>query len=190
MHDDEIIKEILAGSKSNFSILVDRYQKMVFRVCIGFVHNKDDADDLTQEVFLRAFQSLSQFRGNSTFSTWLYRIAVNESLNKTRTSVFKILRNRLVSLTDQGSERDFLNILPENSNPEKLMIKQELSKRVNRALDMLPANQRTAIVLSKYDELSQKEIAEIMELSEGAVEALLQRAKKNLRKSLTGLKNF
>ena len=84
MTENEIINRILNGEKNMFRLLVEKYQGMVFRTCMGFVHNKDDADDLSQEVFVGAYQALHKFKGNSSFSTWLYRIAVNASLNKIR----------------------------------------------------------------------------------------------------------
>jgi RNA polymerase sigma-70 factor, ECF subfamily len=76
MTDAEIIKLILQGDKGKFAILVGQYQQLVFRTCMGFLHNKDDAEDLTQDVFIQAYQSLSRFRGNAAFSTWLYRIVI------------------------------------------------------------------------------------------------------------------
>ena len=84
MEEFEIISDILKGDKEKFRFIVEKYQQMVFRTCMGFVHDKDDADDLTQEVFIKAYQSLPKFKMESAFSTWLYRISVNASLNKIR----------------------------------------------------------------------------------------------------------
>ena len=86
MNENELIKLILQGERDKFRIFVEKYQQLVFRTCMGFVHNKEDADDLTQEVFIQAYQSLPDFKMKSAFSTWLYRIAVNASLNKVRKS--------------------------------------------------------------------------------------------------------
>jgi len=185
MSDLEVIRQILLGDRDQFRLLVERYQSMVFRTCMGFVHNKDDADDLSQEVFIQAYQSLSKFEGKSSFSTWIYRIAVNASLNKTRKSSRSYLFQRIDSLFsgDKGPG----NILPspETDDPENILIRSEHHKWLQKALDSLPENQRTAIVLSKYEDLPQKQIAEIMNTTEGAVEALIQRAKANLRKKLS-----
>jgi RNA polymerase sigma-70 factor (ECF subfamily) len=169
--DSEIIRLILSGDRNKFRLLVEKYQSMVFRTCMGFLHNKDDADDLTQEIFIQAYQSLPGFKGEATFSTWIYRIAVNASLNKVRKSSRK--------------DKEFAFPVSDRENPESILISQEHTKWVQAALDTLPENQMTAIVLSKYDDLSQKEIAQIMRTTEGAVEALLQRAKKNLREKLS-----
>jgi RNA polymerase sigma-70 factor, ECF subfamily len=185
MSDTEIIRQVLQGNRDIYRELVERYQQMVFRTCMGFLHNKDDADDLTQEIFIRAYLSLAEFKGHSAFSTWIYRIAVNASLNMVRKSSKNNLLLRF-GLLPVGENDMPLNLpVPENENPENILILNEHREWVRRALNSLPENQRTAIVLSKYDELSQKEIAEIMNTTEGAVEALIQRAKTNLREKLS-----
>lgn len=161
---------------------------MVFRTCMGFLHNKDDADDLTQEVFIQAYQTLSGFKGDASFSTWIYRIAVNASLNKIRKTSKTSLFQRLETVFGGEKSKEFSFPIPENENPENILILQEHKEWVQKALNSLPENQRTAIVLSKYDDLPQKEIAEIMNTTEGAIEALIQRAKANLREKLSSLK--
>lgn len=184
MTDIEIIDNILEGDRNSYTILVERHQTMVFRTCLGFVHNKDDADDLTQETFIQAYQSLKSFKGEASFPTWLYRIAVNASLNKVRrSSKFNFLQ-RFESFFGSAKGTDTAYPDLHTEDPENILIRAEQQEWVQRALDSLPEKQRTAIVLSKYDELSQKEIAEIMNTTEGAVEALLQRAKTNLREKL------
>ena len=183
MSDIEIIELILQGDREKFRILVDQYQQMVFRTCMGFLHHKEDAEDLTQEVFIRAYQSLSRFKGDSAFSTWLYQIAVNASLNRIRQSPLKRILQRFDNPPGENKEISFS--ISDKDDPENILIRQEHVEWVQNALDSLPENQRTAIVLSKYDDLSQKEIAGVMNTTEGAVEALLQRAKKNLRKKLS-----
>lgn len=185
MTDSEIIRLILKGDKDKFRLLVEQYQQMVFRTCMGFLHNSDDAEDLTQEVFIQAYQSLSKFKGESAFSTWIYRITVNASLNKVRKSTGNFLILRIDSLFGSEKNKEIPFTSNESENPEDILIRQEHIEWVSRALDSLPENQRTAIILSKYDDLPQKEIAEIMNTTEGAVEALLQRAKKNLREKLS-----
>lgn len=185
MTDNEIIILILNGDRNKFSLLVDRYQAMVFRTCVGYLHDKDDASDLTQDVFIQAYQSLKGFKGDAAFSTWIYRIAVNASLNKVRKSQRNPIFNRLDILFGKVKEEDNSLSGSETDNPESILISQETSNWVQKALDSLPEKQRTAIILSKYDDLSQKEIAEIMQTTEGAVEALIQRGKENLRKKLS-----
>lgn len=183
MTDNEVIIQILGGERDLFRHFVERYQPMVFRTCMGFLHNKEDADDLTQEVFMSAYQSLGKFKGDSSFSTWMYRIAVNASLNKVRKSSKHFFFQQLESVFSSDKKRDIP--ISENENPEDILIRNEHREWVTKALNSLPESQRTAIVLSNYDDLPQKEIAEIMNTTEGAVEALLQRGKANLRKILS-----
>ena len=184
MSDNEIIASILSGDRNQFRFLVEKYQHMVFRTCMGFLHDKDDAEDLTQDIFIKVYQSLNTFKGRSAFSTWLYRIAVNASLNTVRKRSGNpfLVRIGLLSGNEKGKDISISNLDPED--PENIIIRQEHSKWIQDALDSLPENQRTAIVLSKYDDLPQREIAVIMKTTEGAVEALIQRAKKNLREKL------
>jgi len=190
MTDPEIIHSVLKGKKDNFRILVDEHHASVFHIAMGFVHDRDEAEDLTQEVFIRAWQSLDKFRGDSSFSTWLHRIAVNACLNNARKKRGSPVISRITSLFTSESEAE-TQALSFSDNPEEILIKEEHSTWLQKALDTIPENQRTAIILSKYDDLPQKEIATIMNLTEGAVEALLQRAKKNLREKLsTGAKKI
>lgn len=187
MTDSEIIKLILLGNREDFRLLVEKYQPLIFRTCMGFLHDKDEAEDLTQEIFIQTYQSLSKFKGDSLFSTWIYRIAVNAALNKIRKDSKGFLIQRLESLWGNDKTRNFEIAIPENENPENILILKEHHQWIKQALDSLPENQRTAIVLSKYDDLSQKEIAAIMNTTEGAVEALIQRAKSNLREKLSSI---
>jgi RNA polymerase sigma-70 factor (ECF subfamily) len=184
MDDSEIIKSVLNGHKDDFRVLVDRYQQAVFRVVVGFVHDRDEAEDLTQEAFIRAWQALGKFRGESSFSTWLQRIAINICLNHTRKKNGMPLFGYISSYFGSAADKE-MQIPVSEENAEEIMIREEHTDWLRRALDSLPENQRTAIILSKYDDLPQKEIAAVMKLTEGAVEALIQRAKKNLRQKLT-----
>lgn len=162
-----------------FEAIVRDYHQMVFRTLLGFVHLKEDAEDLTQEVFIRAFSSWNKFRGDAEVSTWLYRISVNLAL-----SYIKVKnRKSLLQLSEEAFALLF-NRSNGDKNPEQVLEQQERDKKMADAIDGLPEKQRTAFVLSRYDELSQKEVATIMQISEGAVEQLLIRAKTNLQKKL------
>ncbi|MDD3738408.1 MAG: RNA polymerase sigma factor [Lentimicrobiaceae bacterium] len=176
MNDKELIQKVVSGDMQAFKLLVERHQEMVFRVAIGFVHSKEDAEDLTQDIFIKVYDSLKTFRQDSEFSTWLYRITVNYSINHIR-------KNKKNSLLD-SLETIFNKVSPDKTPIEEVEEK-ERDLRIKNAIDKLNPRQRTAFVLSNYEELSQKEIATIMKTSEGAVEQLLQRAKAKLREILT-----
>jgi len=182
MTEVEIIESIQSGNTKAFSILVERYQEMVFRTAIGFIHNKEDAEDLTQEIFVKVYQSLGSFMGKSEFSTWIYRITVNTALNCVR-------RKKIERFFDFSDEQlqPVLHQQESADNPEQTMINDESDKLISNAIDKLSQKQKTAFVLSRYEELSQKEIAAIMQTTEGAVEQHLQRAKVNLQKRLTSI---
>lgn len=185
INDAHIIEQVISGNTNEFGQLVDKYQQIVFKTCLGFVHDHEDANDLSQEVFIKAFQNLSTFNKQSSFSTWLYRIAVNTSLNslrQRRDGFFQRLGN-WASPEKSGA----IEISSEYyGNPEEIFISGEMEQLVAKELSKLSENQQTAFVLSKYDQLPQKEIAQIMGLSEGAVESLIQRAKANLVKKISG----
>lgn len=182
MTDVEIIQSILSGNTDRFRVLVEKYQSMVFRTAIGFIHSKEDAEDLTQEIFLKAFQSLDSFMGHSEFSTWLYRITVNLSLNA-------VDRRKIARFFDYTDEKHqaVINMQNSEATPEQAMIDKERDKQVRNAIDQLSRKQKTAFILSRYEELPQKEIAAIMQTTEGAVEQHLQRAKVNLQKRLASI---
>lgn len=176
MSDEQLIQEILSGNTSAFKMLMEKYQLRVFRTVLGFVHSKEDAEDITQDIFMKAYQSLVFFKGESEFTTWLYRITANMSIN----FVNRNRKNRFL----QSLEDIFYKPSGEKTPLEQLE-ESERDQRIRKAIDSLPEKQRTAFVLSKYEELPQKTIASVMNISEGAVEQLLQRAKNNLQKKLS-----
>ncbi|MGZ5245010.1 MAG: RNA polymerase sigma factor [Bacteroidia bacterium] len=155
--------------------MIKKYEANVFRTAIGFIHNKQDAEEITQDVFLKVYQSLSSLSGKGAFSVWLYRITVNTSLNYLRK---KKRRGLWVLFTD-------LLQIPSKAKPAEAIITEKLEKTIiQQAIDKLPEKQRLAFILSRYEELPQRQVAEIMQISEGAVEQLIVRAKNNLKKKL------
>ncbi len=157
---------------------------MVINTCYRFVLNREDAEDIAQEVFLEVYRSLDSFRHESKLSTWLYRIAVTKSLDhlrkKKRKKRFSSLK-RVIGFNDPAEELP----LPSNlATPDEVVSENERKQILQNALDSLPDNQKTAFLLSKYDGYSNQEIADIMKTSLSAVESLVHRAKKNLQKQL------
>ncbi len=184
MNEAELISGLRDGNENAFRKLVDNYRQMVVGICFGILHNIDDAEDVAQEVFIEVFRSVKKFRGDSKLTTWLYRIAVNRSLNFIRDNK-KYRRNRPVDdLAGEG--KDILQhfVSPETENPEYNLENRQRAAILHNAVDTLSKNQRIAFVLSKYEDLSNREIAEVMSLSVSSVESLMYRAKKNLQKKL------
>lgn len=182
MDEKELIENIIKGEHKLYSLIVSKYKDMIFRVCMGFVHNSADAADLTQEVFIKAFENIEYFGNRSALSTWLYRIAVNASLNLKR----KKKRERLFSFfgSKVADNDEVIVDVPHFDTPAKVLISNEEARIISNAIDSLSEKQHTAFVLSRYDDLPQREVAGIMEISEGAVEQLLIRARDNLKKKL------
>lgn len=167
----------------NFESIVKQNQEKVRNICFRYVNNVDDADDIAQEVFIQVFESISHFREEAQISTWIYRIAVNKSLDFIRSKNRKKRFAQLTSLFKSDEEESIIEI-PSFETPDKELDKKERREVVNFALNKLPENQKTVIVLSKYEGFSNSEISKIMDLSLSAVEALMHRAKKNLHKEL------
>ncbi|MBD3376073.1 sigma-70 family RNA polymerase sigma factor [candidate division KSB1 bacterium] len=169
--------------EAEFKSVVTEYQEKVRNTCFRFVNHPDDADDLAQEVFIQVYESMHRFRGQAELSTWIYRIAVNKSLDFLRRKKRKKRFAQLVSLFGLVDEARDIPV-PDGKDPHQELQTEERRQVLNWALDKLPENQRTAIILSKYEGFSTKEITSIMDTSITAVEGLVHRAKKNLQKSL------
>lgn len=180
MDEASFIKRLQEGEELAFKSLVDDNQQMVVNTCFGFLHNYEEAEDIAQEVFIQVYNRINTFRGDSKLTTWIYRIAVNKSLNKLRSRKSKFLVTLdavFVSEYDSGKQA--------SDNPYNSLENQERAEILHSAIDKLPENQKTAFILSKYQGLPNKNIAEVMKHTLSSVEALLNRAKKNLQKSLT-----
>lgn len=184
MSEAEIIKNLQEGDGKAFRQLVVKYQQLVVNTCFGLVHNTEDAEDIAQDVFIEVFRSVHKFRADSKISTWLYRIAVNRSLNFIRDNK---RRKWMQPVEDAFSlKKEKLNNLSSGSaaSPDMEMENNERATLLHKIIDSLPKNQRVAFTLNKYEDLSYKEIAAVMETSVSSVESLIYRAKKNLQKKL------
>uniref|UniRef100_B3EM30 RNA polymerase sigma factor n=1 Tax=Chlorobium phaeobacteroides (strain BS1) TaxID=331678 RepID=B3EM30_CHLPB len=170
--------------EDDFSTIVAEHQDMVLNTCFRFVLNREDAEDIAQEVFIEAYRSLENFRKESKLSTWLYRIAVTKSLDhlrkKKRKKRFSSLK-RVIGLHDPTEE---LALPSSTATPEEVLSGNERTEILQDALSSLPDNQKTAFLLSKYDGYSNQEIADIMQTTVSAVESLVHRAKKSLQNKL------
>lgn len=171
------------NNKEAFRQMVEEYKDKVVNTCYGFVHQKEDAEDIAQDVFLEAWQSYEKFRGDSSLSTWLYRIAVNKSLDalrKQKTRKYIGLFKNLLQLTNDNTAK----IKNHDLDPLQAIERNEREQLLLDALNKIPQNQRIAITLSKFEGLSTREIAAVMETTESAAESLMSRAKESLRKQL------
>lgn len=176
--DSDLVAWSKAGDIEAFGELVRRYQKPVFRIVLRMVRSPDDADDLTQDTFVRAHRGLKTFKDEYDFHPWLYRIAVNQAIN------FLNKRKRQAAADlDEVPEGD-IRAGPEPESPLQSASRQELLTRLESALDKLPEEQRTVFLLRVQEGLSYEEIAETMETPKGTVMSRLARARMALRKHL------
>lgn len=184
MSETEIIDKLKQGNEAAFKELVDNYRQMVVNTCFGLLHDTHDAEDVAQDVFIEVFRSVENFRADAKISTWLYRIAVNRSLNFIRDNK---KRKWFQSFDDVvESKKETLHPLNYQSSddPESEMENSQRAILLHGAIDSLPENQRVAFTLNKYEDLAYKEISDVMNLSVSSVESLIHRAKKNLQKKL------
>ena len=182
MNQQELIVQLQQGDGQAFKKLVDEWQDMVYNTALGIVQNADDADDITQDVFIQVYQSVSSFKGESKFSTWLYRIVITKSLDHLKKKKRKKRFGFMQSLFGNNSDEE---IHPEEFNhPGVLMENKERAAELFKALQQLPDKQRIAFTLHRLEAQRHQDIAAVMGLSVTAVESLIARAKGNLRQIL------
>mgnify|MGYP003423311797 FL=1 len=182
MNQPELIAQLQQGDEQAFKKLVDEWQDMVYNTVLGIVQNADDADDITQEVFIQVYQSVSSFKGDSKFSTWLYRITVSKALDHEKKKKRKKRFGFVQSLFGGQEEEQFHPV--EFDHPGVELEKKERAGELFNALKKIPDNQRIAFTLHKLEGQSYQEVAEIMNTTLYAVESLIGRAKANLKKEL------
>ena len=183
MDDKVIIARLKMNEPQAFNALVELFSKKVYNTCIGLLQNSEDAQDVTQEIFITIHLNIKDFKEESSLSTWIYRISINKCLEfirkknrKKRSGIFKSI------FTSDGEKAienhsDFIH-------PGVLLENQERAKVLFKAIEMLPEQQKTAYILHKLEQVSYNEISNIMEVSLSSVESLLFRAKQNLKKNL------
>lgn len=182
MNELELIEGLRNGDEAAFKWLVDTYQDRIFNTAIGIVQNAGDAEDVAQEVFIQVYRSIHHFKGESKLSTWLYRITTTRALDLLRSRKSKKRFGFMQRLFGDGNEP--LYELPDFNHPGIALEKKEDAARLFKAIRQLPDNQKTAFTLHKLEDLSYKEVSEVMKTSVAAVESLMHRAKLNLRKIL------
>ena len=169
----ELVAACLDGRAGAFDLVVERHRRPVYQLCYRFVGNHEDASDLSQDVFLRAYRGLGRFRGQSTLATWLYRIGVNVCLNRVSLKSLK---------SEPIDERQFADTRTESASQG--LLREERAVQVRRAIAGLPRKQRAALVLRMYHEMSHQEIAQALGSSVGAAKANVFHALQNLKRAL------
>jgi RNA polymerase sigma-70 factor (ECF subfamily) len=180
---EDLMARIAKGDGDAFEILVDRHQASVLNLIYRFIGDRTQAKDLAQEVFIKVWQAAKTYRPEAKFTTWIYRIATNVCFNELKSARHKKWFSFHQSDDHRGNT--FEETLSDSApSVEDLLLEKERSRQISDALQSLPDNQRMALVLKRYDDLSYAEIAQIIGCSVSAVESLLVRAKRTLQKKL------
>jgi RNA polymerase sigma-70 factor, ECF subfamily len=183
MTEQELVEGLITQNKTAIQYLVDNHQKNVLKTAYYFVGNMEDAEDLSQEIFLEIFRSIGRFRKSSSLSTWIYRITVNKSLDHLRKEKRRKLFHQMTTFSTSAKNTSNGSVSEPGSRDT---VNDDRERRIilDQAVNSLPENQKIAFVLNKYEELSYKDIAGIMNVSLSSVESLIHRAKINLQRKL------
>jgi RNA polymerase sigma-70 factor (ECF subfamily) len=178
-----LVKRVQRGDKSAFDLLVRKYQHKVVKLVLRYVRNPAEAEDISQEAFIKAYRALPQFRGDSAFYTWMYRIAINTAKNSLASRDRSPIAYDL-DLTDPEESHSVQTKLQDPDTPEGMALTEEIRGIVNSAIEGLPEELKTAIVLRELDGLSYEEIAAAMECPVGPVRSRIFRAREAIDKRL------
>lgn len=182
INETELIERLKEGDEAAFKTIVEQWQDMVYNTILGIVQNETEAEDLAQDVFIKVFEKIGTFKGDSKFSTWLYRIATTTALDHLRSKKRKKRFGFLQSLSGASGEEK--EQIPDFNHPGVSLDNKERAAVLFKAIEELPENQRIAYTLHKLEGLSYRDVSEVLNTTVSAVESLMSRANQNLRKQL------
>jgi RNA polymerase sigma factor (sigma-70 family) len=182
LNEWNLVERLKQGEASAFKEVVESAQGLVYSTALGIVQNAEDAEDVTQEVFVQLYESIRSFKGESKLTTWLYRVAVSKAMDHLRKKKRKKRFGFVQSLF--GANEELVHDPPDFVHPGVSLDNKEKAAQLFKAIELLPEKQKIAFTLNRIEGLSYQEIGEIMKLSIPSVESLLHRARKNLRKTL------
>ena len=177
--DEQLVRKSQQDDERAFGELVSRYESKVYSLALKMVRNPEDAEDVLQDTFLRAYRGIKSFKGNSTFSTWIYRITANSALMRLRKRQLPT-----VSIDDADEREAPINIADWAPGPVEQMLNQETQAAMTEAIEALPPEFRQVFVLRDIEELSNAEVAEVLDISVAAVKSRLHRARLKVRNRL------
>ena len=181
--DAALIARVQKGEIGAFSLIVNKYRERLFSIIYNLTSNREDAADLTQEAFIKAFSSIPRFRNKSNFYTWLYRIAINTTLSHLKKNRYKQFFS-LERMDDDFTQSELVEILTAKTNADKPALLNELQEKLNEAMQKLSLKHRTVVILHEIEGMSHQEIAQITNSTEGTVRSRLHYAKKELQSYL------
>jgi len=181
-NETELIEQLKQGDQTAFKAIVEQWQDMVYNTILGIVQNETEAEDLAQDVFIKVFEKIDSFKGDSKFSTWLYRIATTTALDHLRSKKRKKRFGFLKSMS--GGDGDNKDQVADFHHPGVSLDNKERAAVLFKAIEALPENQKLAYTLHKLEGLSYRDVSEVLNTTVSAVESLMSRANQNLRKQL------
>ncbi len=185
--DQQLVLRVKNGDKQSFDLLVLKYQHKIYGLVRRYIHDDTESQDVTQEVFIKAYRAMGKFRGDSAFYTWLYRIAINTAKN------YLVSKNRRPPYSDIDIEDaeyfEGATAMQANNSPEQELFKNELEKVVYSSIEQLPADLKTAVMLREFDGMSYEQIADIMQCPVGTVRSRIFRAREAIDNKIRGMLN-
>lgn len=181
--DREMVERVLAGDDTAYRGLVEKYQERLYTMAYGVLRNREDARDVTQDAFIKAYRNLANFRKESSFYTWLYRIGMNLSIDMTRKRKRREasgLREDVATRNEEGAVHE----MHHQDNPRRVIERRQLYAQIMDAMDQLPEDQKQVVLLRELEQMSYREIAEVMDVAEGTVMSRLYYARKKLQQLL------
>lgn len=185
LNDDELIVALQKQPPQAVQQFIDGFKERVYNTILGMVQNAEDAEELAQDVFIKALQTIDKFKGDSKLSTWLYRIAINTSLDHIKKKQRKKRFAFLVSINNDSEDNPAPSI-PSFVHPGWQLENKELGEKLFKAIDQLAEKQKTALILNKVEGLSYEQTAQVMEMSVASIESLIFRARQNIKKKMEG----
>ena len=180
MHQDELLSGLKIADEKSCNFFINTYKEMVYKIALSFISSPEDAEELTQDVFVKAIRQIDKFKNQSSLKTWVYRITVNEALNKTRSAKSRFFSNLFsrnnATLPDSTGNAE--------QSPEVRKISNENLQYLYRCIEQLPEQQKIAFTLNKIDEFPYAEVADVMGITLSSVESLIHRAKKKLQSEI------
>jgi len=181
--DNDLIKIIRNKNRESYSFIMERYKGKLFSYLYRLIGNKDEVEDILQDVFIKTYRSLKSYDTKKKFSSWIYRIAHNEAINHIKRKSLK----KFISWEDISSTKDKLEMSESDNIPEGIWIRKEETKKVNRAIDNIPFKYKQVLILRYYSDKSYDEISDILKKPVNTVGTLINRAKKRLQKEIEKL---
>lgn len=186
--DAQLMLRFKDGDMGAFDSLFSRHTRRIVNFAYRFVRNREIAEDLAQEIFIKVYENAAGYQARARFTSWLYKIATNVCLNEIRKPQFKVQHTTLTDPRfDEGDDRGLRMELGTTMGPDTFLERQAIARILKAALEKIPEKQRIAFILNKYQELSYSEVADILDISEKAVKSLIHRAKEALAERLKPL---